>query len=197
MALPRLVDGQYDGVAAFLNSAAQEIDNLATAALVRRKPDTTEFLAQPNVFYTVSWEQADLDTFGSMWNPIDPFSVRIRLNGVYTLSMQLRFPPNDGTPSTPPYYGTGTRSGYIMLNSQNPAVSRDPDHGTLTSDVKPWATDGEGVTLNMSTTAVLRDGHYVYGMFRHTATGPIQVLAPNFGGSYLSISRIGPLPPGF
>lgn len=198
MALPRLVDGQSNGVAGFLNATAQEIDNLSTACIVARQPRHVDqlFHANPNTFYTVSWEQSALDTFGGTFSTFDPYSLHIHLNGVYTLTMQMRFPPSDGSQFPSSAFGTGTRSGYIMLNSQNPAIARDPAHGTLASDIKPWATDGEGVTLNMTTTAILKDGHRVYGMFRHTATGAINVLATDFGGTYMSIARIGPLPPG-
>lgn len=183
MAVPRVANGQFDGVSHFMNSMAQEIDNMSIACKVRRTTDGIPI--EPNTNYRISWESVEVDTFGGMWTPSDPDVLTIRHNGIYSLVLQVRW--SRGSSTSPPYTD-GFRSCYLLLNSVV------PPSGVLTSDRKPASVTGEGVTLSCSTTATMLDGHKLYVGVSHSATATLDALHADFGGVYLAVNRIGPIP---
>jgi hypothetical protein len=179
MPMPRFFRGGTASAAA-LNAIAEEVDLQGLACKVRT---TATSVLAPNTDYYITWHVEDYDTYGGgMWAAPANHYVQIRANGTYLLKAQLRFP----------VFTSGECAGKILVNTTN-VFSTDPVNGPRTSDKRPFSTSGEGVTLGMSTVEQLYAGDRIYTNVWHSSAGSVTALRQDYGGSYLSVSRLSAL----
>lgn len=179
MAMPRATSGTTPSATAF-NTIAQEIDNLGVACKVLRTSTQTAIAASTDLI--VNWQAVSFDTRGDMWDPAFPNYVTIQVPGTYTLTLQERFGVTGGS-------AVGQRAGKIMLNGTSVFAN------SLCSDKRAGSTTAgtEGTTLLMTAVARLYTGDQIYCNYWSSHTGTITALGTDFGGSYLSVSRMAPI----
>lgn len=172
--LPRLADGQADGVSDFLNACGEEIDRLGVGCVVRR---TSTASLPTGVDQLVSWQALDLDTAGAMWSPQAPEIITIRVPGIYTIIAQVRFGQ---------YATTGRQAIRILLGGSNPATN------TIGVDKKPSSNDGEAVTCSSTITTRLFTGQQIRLSVWQNTGAAYTWSHTDFGGTFLALSRSGP-----
>jgi hypothetical protein len=186
MRMPRAVSGTVPSAAAF-NALATEVDNLGISCEVRR----TSSLASPaNTDLVVPWQEAVIDTLAfseqPMWDPAFPTFLTIHVDGTYTMTLQQRWPATGGS-------AVGQRACKIMLNGTSVFAN------SIASDKLAGSTTGEGITLSTTRPYRLLVGDLIYCNYWSShvtvpATTPtITALATDYGGTFLSVSRMGPL----
>lgn len=166
--------------ASSLNAIAQEVDWQGLAVKVRRtSPMTAQSASTDRI---ISWQIEDYDTLGGgMWDISTPDRITIRVDGVYTFVCQQRWAGNTGA------YLTGNRAGKLLINSTN-VFSVDPAAGPFASSITP-ATPAEGTTFTLVADYPCYVGDRIYTNFWHSASGSIDCLHQDYGGTYLSVTR--------
>jgi hypothetical protein len=179
MAMPRVTSGTVPSASAF-NQVAMEIDNLGVSCKVVRTSSQTAIPASTDL--VVNWQAASFDTRGDMWDPAFPSYVTIQVPGTYTLTLQERFGVTGGS-------AVGQRAGKIMLNGTSVFAN------SLCSDKRAGNTDAgtEGTNLLMTAVARLYNGDQIYCNYWSSHSGTITALGTDYGGSWLSVSRIAPI----
>lgn len=180
MPMPRVTSGTAPSATVF-NTLADEIDSLGAGCQVRR---TTAYTGMQNATdLIVPWQAVTYDTIGGMWSPATPNYVRVTVAGVYSVTLQERFAAvTTGSP-----YTAGQRAGKIMLNGSSVFAN------SQASDKRGADVVAEGVTLSMTAVLRLNVDDLIYANFWQSSGGTITALQVDYGGTFLSLNRMGPL----
>lgn len=176
IAMPRFFDDEWADVSTGMNKMAEEVDLKGTTCLVRRL--TTGNLAD-NFHAQINWEHVDVDTIGGTFDLDNPYYLTVRTSGLYQLTLQVRFYP----------FASGSAAAAIMLNGTDVATT------AVSTDRKPFSTDGEGVTCAMTCVLILIKGDVLICDVWQNSGGSLLAVHTDFGGTFLSMSRMAPLAP--
>lgn len=175
--MPRVVSGTAPSATVF-NTLAAEVDALGAGCTVRRTSTQTGILTGTD--FVVSWQALTFDTIGGMWSASTPTAVTIVIPGVYACTLQERWSPSGGN-------GTGQRAGKIMLNGSSVF------NNSQASDKRAADGTAEGVTLSMTTVLRLVAGDQLYCNYWQSSGSTISGLHTDYGGTFFSVNRMGPL----
>lgn len=181
MPMPRVVSGTAPSATVF-NTLAAEIDNLGVRCKVYRTSSLSGIVTTTDLI--VPWQAVQYDTFAAtstpMWSSATPNYVTIQAGGVYDLAMQERWSPTGGN-------GTGQRAGKIMVNGSSVFAN------SVCSDKRAADASNEGVTVQTHAVVPLPAGTLIYTNFWQSSGSTITGLHTDYGGTWLSVKRLGPL----
>lgn len=139
----------------------------------------------PNVDWALAWQTYPTVAEPGMFSLATDHIIRVVTAGTYLLMLQVRYA------TVGPTGVSGSASGWryarIMLNGTSPGGD------TIVNAVpRPGSMVGDGTTVQAFGVAALEPGDALVCGWRHSASTAITSLNTDAGGTYFSMSRLGP-----